>query len=373
MQDPTPADPVNLAPAFDTRADEAHLEQDRSKAKFGDLKMIETPAPLTRTFHDAGLFASALTQADVSCVQTSAGNIELQLSILQLSGMELHLTSLPVGTCVAIGKAAPGTQSFHIPLGDSSKLTIMGTKMTPRSFAAYANGGEQAISAQTGAKLAYIVLAPEFQTAVAVEHERREMRGTPSGGDVCEADATNLRRLLHVLEDIERLIEVSPEVFTKQALVRHLQSVLAELLVASTPVNERYPATGRTPLPRSKIMRAIDDHLRRMSSEPVFVSDLCAAAGISQPTLFRVFADVVGVGPKQYLQIRRLHLARKMLLQSDHGVTVTDVAFECGFWQLGRFGQAYRELFGESPAQTLRRTRSTIPPPPTAAAAGRML
>ncbi|MCU0732133.1 MAG: helix-turn-helix domain-containing protein [Hyphomonas sp.] len=347
--------------------DVAALDQDRSKAEFGDLKMIETPAPLTLKFNDAGLFASALTQADISCVQTSTGGVELELSILRLSGIELHFTSIPVGTCVALGKAAPGTKSFHIPLGDSSKLTIMGTKMTPRSFATYANGGEQAISAQTGAKLAYLVPAPEFYAAATHVHEGRGSRSSAgSGCEVSESDGADLGRLLRVLEDLARLIGDCPDAFTKPALVRHLESILAELLVTSTQAQERQPATGRTPLPRGRVVRAIDDYLRRMSSEPVFVSDLCAAAGISQPTLFRIFADVIGIGPKQYLQIRRLHLARKMLLESQPRRTVTDVAFDCGFWQLGRFGQAYRELFGESPAQTLRRARNTYQPPEVA-------
>ena len=36
---------------------------------------------------------------------------------------------------------------------------------------------------------------------------------------------------------------------------------------------------------------------------------------------------------------------------------VTDVTSALGFTHLGRFAIAYREVFGESPSQTLRRRR----------------
>jgi len=64
------------------------------------------------------------------------------------------------------------------------------------------------------------------------------------------------------------------------------------------------------------------------------------------------------MGPKRYLLLRRMHLARRALLMADPATaTVTEIITNFGFWELGRFSVAYRSLFGESPSASLSRPR----------------
>jgi AraC-like DNA-binding protein len=51
-----------------------------------------------------------------------------------------------------------------------------------------------------------------------------------------------------------------------------------------------------------------------------------------------------------------MHLARRALLRADPAAaTVTGIATDHGFWELGRFSVEYRALFGEMPSASLRR------------------
>ena len=62
------------------------------------------------------------------------------------------------------------------------------------------------------------------------------------------------------------------------------------------------------------------------------------------------------MGPIRYLSLRRMHLVRRALLRADpSAATVTRLATDHGFWELGRFSVSYRALFGESPSESLQR------------------
>jgi hypothetical protein len=51
-----------------------------------------------------------------------------------------------------------------------------------------------------------------------------------------------------------------------------------------------------------------------------------------------------------------MHLVRSVLVQTAPGsATVTRIATDNGFWQMGRVAVEYGALFGEAPSATLRR------------------
>jgi len=61
------------------------------------------------------------------------------------------------------------------------------------------------------------------------------------------------------------------------------------------------------------------------------------------------------MSPMRYVAERRLAAARRLLTCADASDDVTHVAVRLGFGHVGRFAALYRQAFGESPSQSLRR------------------
>jgi len=120
-------------------------------------------------------------------------------------------------------------------------------------------------------------------------------------------------------------------------------------------------ARSHTDQRRQLVMRALWV-LRRHLGEPVTIAELSRAAGVSDRTLRAAFHDVIGVSPKQFEIAQRLRSARMALLAADpKTTTVTDVATEYGFYELGQFAGRYRHAFGELPSRTLQHAAARWP------------
>ena len=79
------------------------------------------------------------------------------------------------------------------------------------------------------------------------------------------------------------------------------------------------------------------------------VAALAARLGVSDRHLRRIFIAEHGVTPVQYLQTKRLLLAKQLL--TDSRIPVTQVALASGFRSVRRFNAAFAERYRLSPSQ----------------------
>ena len=153
------------------------------------------------------------------------------------------------------------------------------------------------------------------------------------------------------------LAEYTPEIISHPEAARSLEQALIEALVEC--LGEADPGEDRMAQRRhSLIMRRFRRAVEENPDRVLYVPELASAIGVSNSTLRICCQEQLGMSPKRYLILRRMHLARRALRDSAPGMTtVTEIATRYGFWELGRFAVEYGSLFGEPPSATLRRAR----------------
>lgn len=137
------------------------------------------------------------------------------------------------------------------------------------------------------------------------------------------------------------------------------EAMLGRLLLSAVPHNHSldYDSDYRAGITPYYVRRA-EELIRERYEDPLTLSDLIAAAGVSGRSLHLGFRRFRDDSPMGYLKRFRLDRAREMLAQGGDGIlTVTEVALANGFGHPGKFTQDYAKRFGELPSATLRKTR----------------
>lgn len=83
--------------------------------------------------------------------------------------------------------------------------------------------------------------------------------------------------------------------------------------------------------------------------EPIQLSEISQSAFISKRECLRLFKNIIGISPKQYLIQMRLQNAEKMLLETT--CSITEICITCGFQDQSYFTKTFRKQFGIAPGK----------------------
>jgi AraC-like DNA-binding protein len=176
-------------------------------------------------------------------------------------------------------------------------------------------------------------------------------------------DATSITPPPGAMERLQRLhavagdvAEHAPEIIANPDAACGLEQALIEAMVGCLGQQEGREtrlAQGQHAIVMRRFRRVVEEN----AGEPLYIPEICKAIRVSERTLRICCQEHLGMAPKRYLLLRRMHLAQGALHQAPSDATsVTDIATRYGFWQLGRFAVEYHALFGESPSATLRQS-----------------
>lgn len=243
---------------------------------------------------------------------------------------------LPSDWCLlACVHEADATQSWchGMPMGDAAILNVL-----PQGVAEFA--------LSEGASLSFAVVpmnrlpaqAPASILLSTPTHMQPGMRRHAPTRD------------LH-LELCRQLEDGDPDAGIVQRLVD------SHVAASCAPFHYEGNSTLRTRRSRYLVFRKAEDFMRDNLRRQIYMHELCDASGVSERLLRYAFEDLTGVSPSRYLSMYRLCEACRALSCADASVqSVKSVALDCGLWDLSRFADSYRRVFGELPRQTLSRS-----------------
>ncbi|APX73872.1 AraC family transcriptional regulator [Achromobacter insolitus] len=137
-------------------------------------------------------------------------------------------------------------------------------------------------------------------------------------------------------------------------IVHQMEQLVAATLLSAQPHNYTGALPGRRGAVLPRHVRSVQDYLQAHAHEPVSAEQLARIAGVSVRSLYAGFKEFLGVSPMHYLRDLRMERAHAELV-SGESRNIAGVALRWGFAHMGRFSAGYKERYGVSPSESLRR------------------
>jgi AraC-like DNA-binding protein len=161
--------------------------------------------------------------------------------------------------------------------------------------------------------------------------------GPPRDAVLVTPPPSAMARLQRLHAAAGHLAEKAPEIIANSDAAHGLEQALIEAMASCLgegKVHEDRSALRHRAMILRRFRRAVEEN----PDQPLYLPELCKAIGVSDRTLRLCCQEQLGMSPKRYLLLRRMHLARRALRESaPTATTVTEIATRYGFWELGRF------------------------------------
>jgi AraC-like DNA-binding protein len=310
------------------------------------------PSSAVRTFTDPDEYAASLRAVSLELAITASGSFKGKIIRIDLHRlwMQRFSESLPqIGYSSLIrGRAL---LSFWTRPGQNQLWR--GVETRPNNIVRHSEG-EDFYRRSSAASYRASVSLPIEEAAITASEAIGYDLAPPRDAMLITPPPAKIARLQRLHAAAGRLAEEAPEIIANPDAARGLEQALIEAMIDCfdhNEVREDSSAQGQHAIVMRRFRRVIEEN----PEQPLYIPEICKAIRISERTLRTCCEEHLGMGPKRYLLLRRMHFARRALRRATpETATVTEIATRFGFWQLGRFAVEYQTLFGEPPSATLR-------------------
>lgn len=147
-----------------------------------------------------------------------------------------------------------------------------------------------------------------------------------------------LNRLVFVCAEGNAARDVFAGLILQELTIRLMQTKARRVLLTDTTAFAN----------QNRLAYAVQ-YLRQHLQENISVATLAEKACMSEPHFYRCFKQQFGYSPVEFINRERISLATQLLTTTE--LTVTEIAFECGFNHANYFLKVFRRQAGFTPTQ----------------------
>jgi AraC-like DNA-binding protein len=311
------------------------------------------PSSAVRTFTDPDDYAAAIRATRAELTVTGRGRFAAKLTRIDLHclWMQRFSDNLP-----RIGHSAPVTARAIIAFRTEPGPNLLwsGVEMQPTGIMRHSEGKDSFQHSAGPACWGAMSLSVEDMASVGAATAGCDLT-PPKDTLTLTPSPAAMARLQRLHAAAGHLAEEAPEIIPDPDAARGLEQALIEAMIGCLGEGEVVEDSAAQ-RQHELIMRRFRRVVEESPDQSLYIPEICAAIGVSDRTLRMCCQEHLGMGPKRYLLLRRMHRAGRPLREAAPSVaTVSEIAVQFGFWHFGRFAAAYRSLFGEMPSATLHR------------------
>ena len=152
------------------------------------------------------------------------------------------------------------------------------------------------------------------------------------------------------VKNSEKILKLFKELEYKRTLrksmceAESIRDTYSILLMLTQTMPEKYLPTEK----RNKINPALD-YIAKNYNRDIKNDDLARISGVSTVYFRKLFTDIVGTSPINYIHELRIKKAKEML-KSDYG-SITDIAQSLGYLNIYDFSRTFKKYVGVSPSK----------------------
>jgi len=312
------------------------------------------PDSAVLTFTDPDAYYATIRTAEVKGVVTVRGDYRAELTRIELSQLWMQRGVEGLPRIMNVRRRDPRVALCFATDQQQAPLHVRGMELGRSEIAVLGSGSADHHLSSTACRWAAMSLMPEDLAAAGRAILGREVTAPSPLTYRLSPPPAVLSRLLSLHESAGHLAKTAPDILAHPEVARALEQALVHAMVSCISGGEASEASSAHHR-HAAVLRRLEEVLEANPDRTLYMAEICAAAGASDRTLRACCQEHLGMSPMRYLWLRRMHLARGGLRTADPtSTTVTEIATNYGFWELGRFSVAYRSLFGESPSASLR-------------------